>query len=67
MSSQPFALACQGGLNKVASQFELLRSPGEATSLRNFEVSTNGGYRRIKRRANPLSLSIKGLGNRMLL
>jgi hypothetical protein len=34
-------------LNKVASQFELLRSPGEATSLRNFEVSTNGGYRRI--------------------
>jgi len=47
MSSQPFALACQGGLNKVASQFELLRSPGEATSLRNFEVSTNGGYRRI--------------------
>jgi len=43
MSSQPFALACQGGLNKVASQFELLRSPGEATSLRNFEDSTNGG------------------------
>ena len=47
MSSQPFALACQGGLNKVSSQFELLRSPGEATKLRNFEVSTNGGYRRI--------------------
>ena len=47
MTSQPFALACQGGLNKVASQFELLRSPGEATKLRNFEVSTNGGYRRI--------------------
>jgi len=47
MSSQPFALACQGGLNKVSSQFELLRSPGEATKLTNFEVSTNGGYRRI--------------------
>ena len=47
MSSQPFALACQGGLNKVASQFELLRSPGEATKLKNFEVSTTGGYRRI--------------------
>ena len=47
MSSQPFALACQGGLNKVSSQFELLRSPGEATKLKNFEVSTNGGYRRI--------------------
>ena len=45
--SQPFALACQGGLNKVSSQFELLRSPGEATKLKNFEVSTQGGYRRI--------------------
>jgi hypothetical protein len=45
--SQPFALACQGGLNKVASQFELFRSPGEATKLQNFEVSTQGGYRRI--------------------
>ena len=46
-TSQPFALACQGGLNKIASQFELLRSPGEATRLKNFEVSTEGGYRRI--------------------
>ena len=46
-TSQPFALACQGGLNKVSSQFELLRVPGEATKLKNFEVSTTGGYRRI--------------------
>jgi len=45
--SQPFALACQGGLNKVSSQLELLRTPGEATRLQNFEVSTTGGYRRI--------------------
>ena len=45
--SQPFAVASQGGLNKVSSQFELLRSPGEATKLKNFEVSTQGGYRRI--------------------
>ena len=45
--SQPFALACQGGLNKVSSQLELLRTPGEATRLQNFEVSTRGGYRRI--------------------
>ena len=45
--SQPFALACQGGLNRVASQLELLRTPGEATRLQNFEVSTTGGYRRI--------------------
>ena len=45
--SQPFAVASQGGLNEVASQFELLRTPGEATQLKNFEVSTTGGYRRI--------------------
>jgi hypothetical protein len=46
-ASQPFALACQGGLNKVSSQLELLRHPGEAIRLQNFEVSTTGGYRRI--------------------
>ena len=46
-TTQPFALACQGGLNKVASQFELLRVPGEATKLRNFEVDVAGGYRRV--------------------
>ena len=45
--SQPFAVACQGGLNKVSSQFELFRTPGEALRLQNFEVSTTGGYRRI--------------------
>ena len=45
--SQPFAVACQGGLNRVASQLELLRTPGEAKRLQNFEVSTTGGYRRI--------------------
>jgi hypothetical protein len=45
--SQPFALACQGGLNKVSSQLELLRTPGEALNLSNFEVATTGGYRRV--------------------
>jgi hypothetical protein len=45
--SQPFAVACQGGLNKVSSQLELYRTPGEALRLQNFEVSTTGGYRRI--------------------
>ncbi len=45
--SQPFALACQGGLNKVSSQLELLRVPGEALELSNFEVATTGGYRRV--------------------
>ena len=46
-ASQPYALTCQGGLNKIASQLELLRTPGEATKLTNFEVSTKGGYKRI--------------------
>ena len=46
-ASQPYALTCQGGLNRVASQFDLLRSPGVALRLTNFEVSTKGGYRRI--------------------
>ena len=46
-SSQPFALACEGGLDKSSSSFELLRKPGTATRLRNFEVDIAGGYRRI--------------------
>ena len=36
--TQPFALACQGGLNRVSSQFELYRTPGEALKLQNFEL-----------------------------
>ena len=35
--SQPFAVACQGGLNEVSSQFELLRVPGEATQLKDYK------------------------------
>ena len=46
-ASQQYALTCQGGLNKIASQLDLLRTPGEATKLTNFEVSTKGGYKRI--------------------
>ena len=45
--SQPFALACQGGLNRVSSQLELFRTPGEAIRLQNLEVSTTGGSGRI--------------------
>ena len=47
MPSQPYALACEGGLDKASSSFELLRRPGSATRLRNFEVDVAGGYRRI--------------------
>ena len=46
-ASQPYALACEGGLDKASSSFELLRRPGSATSLRNFEVDVAGGYRRV--------------------
>ncbi len=45
--SQPFALACEGGLDKSSSSFEMLRQPGAATLLQNFEVDIAGGYRRI--------------------
>ena len=47
MPSQPYALAGEGGLDKASSSFELLRRPGSATRLRNFEVDVAGGYRRI--------------------
>ena len=47
MPSQPYALACEGGLDKASSSFELLRRPGSATRLRNFEVDVAGGYRRV--------------------
>ena len=46
-ASQPFALACSGGLDKSSSSFEMLRTPGSATLLENFEVDIAGGYRRV--------------------
>ena len=45
--SQPYTVACDGGLVKSANQIDLLKSPGVARELRNFEVSIEGGYRRI--------------------
>ena len=45
--SQPFALSCRGGLNVNLNQLELMRQPGFATELLNFEVDPEGGYRRI--------------------
>ena len=45
--SQPFTVACAGGLVTSANSIDLLRTPGVATTLQNFEVSIEGGYRRI--------------------
>ena len=42
-ASQPFALACEGGLDKSSSSFEMLRTPGAATLLETFEVDIAGG------------------------
>ena len=46
-ASMPFSVPLEGGLNKSTNSLALLRTPGVATKLRNFEVSIEGGYRRI--------------------
>ena len=45
--SQPFSVSLSGGLDKSTNSLSLLQTPGVATKLRNFEVSIEGGYRRI--------------------
>ena len=45
--SQPFSVDLVGGLNKSTNSSALLKTPGVATKLRNFEVSDEGTYRRI--------------------
>ena len=45
--SLPFGVSCKGGLNTNLNQFEMLSNPGLATQLENFEVDSDGGYRRI--------------------
>ena len=46
-ASQPFGFSSKGGLNTNISEIEMLRQPGIAITLRNFEVDPDGGYRRI--------------------
>ena len=46
--SQPFGISCSGGLNTNLNQFEMLKNPGFARTLKNFEVDPDGGYRRIQ-------------------
>ena len=45
--SQPFGISCKGGLNTNLNQLEMLKQPGLATQLTNFEVDADGGNRRI--------------------
>jgi len=45
--SQPYTVACDGGLVTSSNSIDLLKIPGAATQLQNFEVSIEGGYRRI--------------------
>lgn len=51
-ASQPFGFSCKGGLNTNISEIEMLKQPGIATELLNFEVDPDGGYRRISGYAN---------------
>ena len=44
---QPYTVAVNGGLVSSTNVIDLLKTPGVAKDLRNFEVSTEGGYRRI--------------------
>jgi len=46
-ASQPYTVAVNGGLVSSSNVIDLLKTPGVAKDLRNFEVSTEGGYRRI--------------------
>ena len=45
--AQPYTVACEGGLVTASNQIDLLRTPGSAIELQNFEISVEGGYRRI--------------------
>jgi hypothetical protein len=44
---QPFTIVPQGGLDLTSTPYELLKKPNVAVKLDNFEVSNEGGYRRI--------------------
>ena len=46
--SQPFGISCRGGLNTNLNQFEMLKNPGLARKLLNFEVDPDGCYRRLQ-------------------
>ena len=45
--AQPYGLSSKGGLYTSLNQLEMTGSPGVASTLRNFEVDADGGYRRV--------------------
>jgi len=44
---QGLAITVGGGLDRTAASFDLFKTPGAATRLKNFEASVYGGYRRV--------------------
>ena len=44
---QGVSVSISGGLDKTSSSFDLFKTPGAATRLKNFEASIHGGYRRV--------------------
>lgn len=47
MPVQGMTIPLGGGLDLASSSFDLLKTPGAATRLKNFESSPFGGYRRV--------------------
>ena len=45
--SQPYGLSSKGGLYTSLNQLEMTGQPGVASTLRNFGVDADGGYRRV--------------------
>jgi len=46
-AEQGIAVSIGGGLDKTSSSFDMFKTPGAATRLKNFEASIHGGYRRV--------------------
>ncbi|MEO1945089.1 MAG: hypothetical protein ABGY11_12380, partial [Candidatus Thioglobus sp.] len=46
-AEQGIAVSLGGGLDKTSSSFDMFKTPGAATRLKNFEASIHGGYRRV--------------------
>tara|TARA_R110000772_G_scaffold36709_6_gene87671 strand:+ start:75 stop:1679 length:1605 start_codon:yes stop_codon:yes gene_type:complete len=66
--AQPFTVVPAGGLDLVSPPYELLRKPNLATKLNNFEVSNQGGYRRINGfTAFGAGSAVKPEGNKQIL
>lgn len=57
-AEQGIAISIGGGLDKTSSSYDLFKTPGVATRLKNFEASLHGGYRRINGYRKFLSSSV---------